>query len=120
LDEARRFVQWNTSQPYIEMVCEEWGWGVVLTGTRISTCKKPAFIEKSGRWSFPEASAIALDISSDSTVTPRPYLGIQFCIGETTGGDLTKSLMGKLTAVDALAAIHASANSEMRKAGYYK
>lgn len=127
LDEARRFVQWATSRPYIELVGKERGWGAVPTGTRISTYKNPAFIKQSGRWAFSEASAIALANPSDSTLAPRPYVGVQFAaipefasIGETTGGYLTQALTGKLTVVDALAAAQASANSEMRKAGYYK
>lgn len=127
LAEARRFVRWATSRQYIELVGRERGWGNVPTGTRISTYKNPAFIRQAGRWAFSEASAIALADPSDSTLAPRPYIGVQFAaipefaaIGDTTGGHVAKALAGTLTVTDALAAAQASAVAEMRKAGYFK
>lgn len=127
VEQARRFVRWAASRQYIELVGREVGWGSVPTGTRISTYKNPAFIRQAGRWAYSEASAIALANPADSTLGPRPYLGVQFAaipefaaIGDATGAQVAQALAGALPLADALAAAQASAVAEMRKAGYFK
>ncbi len=127
LEEARRFVRWATSRQYIELVGREVGWHAVPTGTRISTYKNSNFIKQAGRWAYSEASAIALADPSDSTMAPRPYVGVQFAaipefasIGDTTGGYVAQALADKLQVTEALASAQAAAQSEMRKAGYFK
>ncbi len=124
-DEATRFIEWATSQAYIELVGEKQGWGQVPTGTRQSTYRNAQF-QEAALFADAELNAILSADPTDSTLNPSPYVGVQFAsipefadIGGYMGQQMTAALQGDLTVDEALANAQAYAENVMQEAGYY-
>ncbi len=124
--EAQKFVQWATSKDYIQLVAKTNGWANVPTGTRKSTYASPEFL-KAAKFAAAEKAAIDSANPTDSTLPKSPYVGVQFAaipefqaIGLAVGQQMSAALAGKSTVDAALKAGQASAEREMKKAGYYK
>jgi sorbitol/mannitol transport system substrate-binding protein len=123
---AQKFVQWATSQEYINLVGKEVGWGNVPTGTRQSTYDNPDF-KAAAKFADAELAAIKSANPHDSTLEKSPYVGVQFAaipefqaIGVAVGQQMSSALAGKVSVEEALKNGQNSADREMRKAGYYK
>ena len=124
--EAQKFIQWATSKEYIQLVAKTNGWANVPTGTRKSTYASPEF-QKAARFAAAEKAAIDSANPNDSTLPKSPYVGVQFAaipefqaIGLAVGQQMSAALSGKSTVDAALKASQATADREMKKAGYYK
>ena len=126
VDTAEDFIAWSTSSEYLNLLGETKGWVVAPPGTRISLYENPAYVEAA-----PFADAVKTAILSadptDPTRDPVPYTGIQFVaipefqsIGTTVGQQVAAALAGQTSVEDGLAAAQASADREMRRAGYVK
>src|SRR3954471_7403235 len=125
-DAAQKFINWATSKEYIDLVAKEKGWAAVPTGTRKSTYANPEFL-KAASFAVAEKKAIDSANPNDSTLLKSPYVGVQFAaipefqaIGIAVGQQMSAALAGKSTVDAALKASQASAEREMKKAGYYK
>jgi sorbitol/mannitol transport system substrate-binding protein len=126
VDAAQKFVNWATSKDYIQLVAKTNGWASVPTGTRKSTYANPEF-QKAAKFAVAEKMALDSANPNDSTLPKSPYVGVQFAaipefqsIGLAVGQQISAALAGKSTVDQALKAGQASAEREMKKAGYYK
>lgn len=123
--EAQKFIAWATSKDYIKLVAKNKGWAGVPTGTRKSTYANRNF-KKAAKFASAELAAIRSANPNDSTLKPRPYVGIQFVaipefqsIGTTVGQQLSAALAGKISVEEALENSQKATEREMKKAGYY-
>ena len=123
---AKKFVEWSTSQDYIQLVAQHNGWARVPTGTRKSTYANPEF-QKAAVFAAAEKAAIDSANPNDSTLPKSPYVGVQFAaipefqaIGIAVGQEMSAALAGKKSVDEALKAGQVAADRQMRRAGYYK
>ena len=123
--DATAFVEWATSQEYIELVGETFGWGAVPTGTRVSTYNNQQF-RNAATFDEAELQAILSANPVDSTLNPSPYVGVQFAsipefadIGGVVGQAMTDALAGEISIEEALSRSQEAADAQMRAAGYY-
>jgi len=123
--DATAFVEWATSQEYIELVGETFGWGAVPTGTRVSTYNNQQF-RNAATFDEAELQAILSANPVDSTLNPSPYVGVQFAsipefadIGGGVGQAMTDALAGEISIEEALSRSQEAADAQMRAAGYY-
>lgn len=125
-DAAQRFVQWATSEPYLQLVAKTEGWAAMPSGTRLSTYQRPEFT-KAARFAMTEAIAMVTANPRDATQDKVPYVGVQFvaipefpAIGEATGTEIRHALEGKQSVDTALQKAQAKTEQLMRGAGYYQ
>jgi sorbitol/mannitol transport system substrate-binding protein len=122
---AKKFIEWATSKEYLELVASEEGWANVPPGTRTSLYENPEYQK------VPFAKMTLDSINSadpkNPTVEPVPYVGVQFVaipefqgMATVTGQAFSAALAGSMDADAALAAAQATAEREMKKAGYLK
>lgn len=123
---AQKFIQWATSQDYINLVGKEVGWANVPTGTRQSTYDNADF-KAAAKFADAELAAIKSANPHDSTLEKSPYVGVQFAaipefqtIGVAVGQQMSAALADKVSVEEALKTGQTFADREMRKAGYYK
>jgi sorbitol/mannitol transport system substrate-binding protein len=120
---AKEFIEWATSNGYIELVAANEGWANVPPGARTSLYENPNYT------SVPFAQ-MTLDsiLSADpnnSTVDPSPYVGIQFAaipefagIATEVSQEFSAAYAGQQTVEEALAKAQALTNDAMESAGY--
>lgn len=120
---AKQFIEWATSNSYIELVAANEGWANVPPGARTSLYKNPNYT------SVPFAQ-MTLDsiLSADpnnSTVDPSPYVGIQFAaipefagIATEVSQEFSAAYAGQQSVEEALAKAQALTNDAMEAAGY--
>ncbi|HBU98632.1 MULTISPECIES: ABC transporter substrate-binding protein [Thalassospira] len=125
VEAAQKFIAWATSKEYLELVASKEGWANVPPGTRISLYENPKYLEAAP---FADETLLAIDSADpiNSTLKPKPYVGVQFAaipefqgIGTTVGQQFSAALAGQSTVEEALSAAQASTDRTMRKAGYY-
>ena len=123
--EAMKFLEWATSESYVNYIGENVGWGNVPTGTRASTYQNPKFLT-AAKFASAELAAIHSANPEDSTFNQSPYVGVQFAaipefqsIGVAVGQQMSSALAGKTTVKEALAKSQAAADRAMKKAKYY-
>ena len=123
---AQRFVQWATSEAYVNLVAQHEGWSAIPTGTRLSTYRRPEYARIS-RVATTEAIAMVTADPRDPAEDKVPYVGVQFvgipefpAIGEMVGAEIRDALMGKQTVDQALQKAQAKTEQIMQAAGYYK
>ena len=119
-----KFIEWATSREYIQLVAKKYGWINIPPGTRSSTYEEMHY-----RAVAPFADAVFRALSEDdinnATLTPRPYIGIQFVeipefasIGNNMGR-LASSVLAKKISVDmALKLGQRDAAVQMRESKY--
>ncbi|UYQ71920.1 sugar ABC transporter substrate-binding protein [Pelagibacterium flavum] len=126
VDEAKQFIEWATSEAYLEMVAEEEGWANVPPGTRTSLYENPAYIEAAP---FAEITLEAIQSANttNSSVQDVPYAGGQFVaipefqgIGTSVGQIFSAALAGQVGVDQALDQAQQTARMEMDRAGYYR
>ncbi|WP_110686446.1 ABC transporter substrate-binding protein [Salinicola aestuarinus] len=120
---ATTFIEWATSQDYIEAVASEKGWLSVPPGTRQSTYDSDAYVEAA-----PFAPLVEEAISSASPNDPSaqevPYTGVQFvtipqfqAIGTRMGQLMAAMLSGQQSVDDALSQGQAFTERLMQQTG---
>ena len=122
-DAAKQFIEWATSNSYIELVAANEGWANVPPGARTSLYENPNYKD------IPFAK-MTLDsiLSADplnSTVDPSPYVGIQFAaipefagIATDVSQEFSAAYAGQQSIDEALAKAQAITNDAMEAAGY--
>ena len=122
-DAAKEFIEWATSNGYIELVAANEGWANVPPGARSSLYENPNYKD------IPFAK-MTLDsiLSADplnSTVDPSPYVGIQFAaipefagIATDVSQEFSAAYAGQQSIEEALEKAQAITNDAMEAAGY--
>ena len=120
---AKEFIEWATSNSYIELVAANEGWANVPPGARTSLYENPNYKD------IPFAKMTLESILSadplNSTVDPSPYVGIQFAaipefagIATEVSQEFSAAYAGQQSIADALAKAQAITNDVMEAAGY--
>lgn len=124
--DARKFIRWATSRKYVELVAAEMGWTAVPTGSRRSTYERPE-VQRTMPWVVHELEAILGSYVTETTVSSRPYRGIQFVaipefisIGNEVGKVIGEALAGRTSVDDALSRGQAAAQLQIVRGGYPK
>jgi ABC-type glycerol-3-phosphate transport system substrate-binding protein len=121
---AESFLQWATSQQYINLVGQTDGWTVVPPGTRASTYSNPDYL-KAAPFAKAVEQAIQTSDIDHPTAQPVPYTGIQYvsipefqALGTTVGQLVSAALTGQMTADAALNEAQKEVTATMQQAGY--
>ena len=120
---AKEFIEWATSNSYLELVAATEGWANVPPGARTSLYENPNYKD------IPFAKMTLESILSadplNSTVDPSPYVGIQFAaipefagIATEVSQEFSAAYAGQQSIADALAKAQAITNDAMEAAGY--
>lgn len=120
---AKEFIEWATSNIYIELVAANEGWANVPPGARSSLYENPNYKD------IPFAKMTLKSILSadpnNSTVDPSPYVGIQFAaipefagIATEVSQEFSSVYAGLQTVEEALAKAQALTTDAMEAAGY--
>tara|TARA_A100001388_G_scaffold22188_1_gene14539 strand:+ start:1747 stop:3051 length:1305 start_codon:yes stop_codon:yes gene_type:complete len=120
---AKEFIEWATSNSYIELVAANEGWANVPPGARTS------LYENANYKDIPFAKMTLESILSadplNSTVDPSPYVGIQFAaipefagIATDVSQEFSAAYAGQQSIEEALAKAQAITNDAMEAAGY--
>jgi sorbitol/mannitol transport system substrate-binding protein len=120
---AKEFIEWATSNSYIELVAANEGWANVPPGARTS------LYENANYKDIPFAKMTLESILSadplNSTVDPSPYVGIQFAaipefagIATDVSQEFSAAYAGQQSIDEALAKAQAITNDAMEAAGY--
>ncbi len=118
---ARRFVEWASSQGYIQAVAQQEGWQAVPPGTRKSTYRNPAYLAQA-----PFAAFVAQAMNDqDARPLGRLFNGQAWvaipefpAIGQLVGEELALALQGKKSTTQALQSANAAARQRLQDAGY--
>ena len=122
-DAAKEFIEWATSNDYIELVAGKEGWANVPPGARTS------LYENANYKDIPFArmtldSILAAD-PNNPTVKPVPYVGIQFVaipefagIATEVSQEFSAAYAGQQSVEEALEKAQALTNDAMEAAGY--
>ncbi len=125
-EEAKKFLLWATSKEYLKLVGETNGWVAVPPGTRASTYENPKYQEAAPFAAFVRKAIENAD-TIDSTLEPKPYIGIQYAtipefqsIGTQVGQQINGALAGKIPVEEALKTSQKITLRQMRRSGYVK
>jgi sorbitol/mannitol transport system substrate-binding protein len=122
---AEKFISWATSKSYAELVASKEGWANVPPGTRMSLYQNEKYLDAAP---FAIKTLAAIDSADpiNSTLKPKPYVGVQFAaipefqgIGTVVGQQFSAALAGQVSVDQALANAQESTDRTMQKAGYY-
>lgn len=124
VEAAKDFIEWATSKDYIEMIGENEGWVTIPPGTRRSTYENEQYLAVAP-FALPTLEAIENASLVDNTMTPKPYVGINFpiipemqAINNFLGQQIASALTGQESVEEALDAAAANSDRVMKKAGY--
>ncbi|HEX2175229.1 MAG TPA: sugar ABC transporter substrate-binding protein [Nocardioidaceae bacterium] len=108
-DRAWEFVSWVTSQEYIRLVGQEFGWERVPPGSRQSTYEIPQYREIATAYAEPTLRALRSVDPDGATVQPVPYTGVQFVgipefqdLGTRVGQQISAAIAGQVSVDEAL------------------
>lgn len=124
-DAAHTFIAWATSREYTARVAQARGWVSVPPGTRRSTYENPAY-----QAAAPFAGFVMQAIEDadpiDSTIKPKPYIGIQFvnipeftAIGREVGVNTANMFDASWSVERVVKESQREVKFMMRRAGYY-
>ena len=123
---ARTFIEWATSREYIARVAKVRGWVSVPPGTRRSTYANPAYQAAAPFAGF-VLSAIEAADPIDSTLEPKPYIGIQWvnipeftAIGQAVGVNVGNMFELGWSVDRVVNESQREVEFIMRRAGYYE
>lgn len=122
---AQQFITWATSKSYINLVANKEGWVAVPPGTRKST-----YINTKYKAAAPFADFVLDSIQTsdpvDSTLKPKPYLGIQYAsipeftaIGHQVGQIMVQVIDGEISVEQALDDSQEMVFTIMQRSKYY-
>ncbi|MGD1943422.1 MAG: ABC transporter substrate-binding protein [Leptolyngbyaceae cyanobacterium] len=121
---AERFVAWATSQDYIQLVAETYGWLAVPPGTRTSTYTNPDYQQAAPFANIVLSSIESADVTNPSPL-PTPYQGVQYvdipefqAIGTQVGQRMAAALADPTSVDQAIAQSQTVAERFMRHTGY--
>ncbi|HVK95469.1 MAG TPA: sugar ABC transporter substrate-binding protein, partial [Noviherbaspirillum sp.] len=124
--EAVEFISWATSKGYIQRVAKTQGWIAVPPGTRKSTYENVHYLKAAPFAGFVLDAIQHADVK-DSTLKPKPYLGIQYvgipefpAIGNHVGLEIAKALRAEQSVKEALNNSDTKVLEQMRSFGYIK
>ena len=122
-DAAKQFIEWATSNGYIELVAANEGWANVPPGARTSLYENPNY--KDIPFAKMTLDSILSADPNNSTVDPSPYVGIQFAaipefagIATDVSQEFSAAYAGQQTVAEALSKAQALTNDAMEAAGY--
>jgi sorbitol/mannitol transport system substrate-binding protein len=101
-DLAKEFVAWATSEDYLELVADEYGWANVPPGARRELYNNSDYLEAAP---FADLTLESIEDADpeDPTVQPVPYEGIQYVdvpafqsIGTAVGNQMSDALSGEI------------------------
>ncbi|MGF1473014.1 MAG: ABC transporter substrate-binding protein [Rubrobacteraceae bacterium] len=107
-DLAKEFITWATSEEYLELAAEEYGWANVPPGARRGLYDNSNYTEAAP---FADLTLESIESANpeDPTVQPVPYEGIQYVdvpgfqsIGTAVGDQMSDALAGDIGANEAL------------------
>ena len=120
---AKQFIEWATSNGYIELVASKEGWANVPPGARTSLYENANY--KKVPFAQMTLDSILSADPNNSTVDPSPYVGIQFAaipefagIATEVSQEFSAAYAGQQTVAEALAKAQALTNDAMEAAGY--
>ena len=120
---AKEFIEWATSNGYIELVAENEGWANVPPGARTSLYENPNY--KDIPFAQMTLDSILSADPNNSTVDPSPYVGIQFAaipefagIATEVSQEFSAVYAGQQSVEEALVKAQALTNDAMEAAGY--
>jgi sorbitol/mannitol transport system substrate-binding protein len=120
---AKEFIEWATSNSYIELVASKEGWANVPPGARKSLYENPNY--KDVPFAKMTLDSILSADPNDSTVEPSPYVGIQFAaipefagIATEVSQEFSAVYAGQQSVEEALAKAQALTADAMEAAGY--
>ncbi|MEY8241925.1 MAG: sugar ABC transporter substrate-binding protein, partial [Gammaproteobacteria bacterium] len=120
---AKEFIEWATSNSYIELVAASEGWANVPPGARTSLYENPNY--KDIPFAKKTLESILTADPLNSTVDPSPYVGVQFAaipefagIATDVSQEFSAAYAGQQSIADALAKAQAITNDAMEAAGY--
>ena len=123
VDAAKQFIEWATSNGYIELVASKEGWANVPPGARISLYANPSY--KDVPFAKMTLDSILSADPNNPTVDPVPYVGVQFAaipefagIATEVSQEFSAVYAGQQTVEEALAKAQALTNDAMEAAGY--
>ncbi|MEO1068752.1 MAG: sugar ABC transporter substrate-binding protein, partial [Cyanobacteria bacterium J06638_6] len=121
---AERFVAWATSQEYIQLVADKYGWLAVPPGTRTSTYTNPEYQQAAPFANIVLNSIESADVTQPSP-QPTPYQGVQYvdipefqAIGTQVGQRMAAALAEQVSVDQAIARSQNVAERFMRHTGY--
>mgnify|MGYP001798989766 FL=1 len=121
--EAKQFFEWATSKDYIELVAANEGWANVPPGARTSLYENPEY--QAVPFAQMTLDSILSAATTDSTVEPSPYVGVQFAaipefagIASEVSQEFSAAYAGQQTVEEALEKAQAITNEAMEAAGY--
>ena len=121
---AQTFVEWATSQAYVQLVAQERGWAAAPPGTRQSTYETPEY-QQAAPFAEIVLNSIEAADPSQPTVDPVPYKGVQFvaipefqAIGTQVGQTVAAALTGQISVDQALQQAQTSTAETMQRSGY--
>ena len=121
--EAKQFIEWATSNGYIELVASKEGWANVPPGARISLYENANY--KDVPFAKMTLDSILSADPNNPTVDPVPYVGVQFAaipefagIATEVSQEFSAVYAGQQTVEEALAKAQALTNDAMEAAGY--
>ncbi len=122
-DTAARFIEWATSKEYLTLVASQDGWASAPPGTRESLYQNQDYQRAAPFAQLTYTSIMSAD-PVDSTLLPKPYLGIQYVaipefqsIGTQVGQQFSAAVAGKQTVEETLANSQAITQRQIRRAG---
>lgn len=123
VEAAKQFIEWATSNSYIELVAANEGWANVPPGARTSLYNNPNY--KDIPFAKMTLDSILSADPNNSTVDPSPYVGVQFAaipefagIATDVSQEFSAAYAGQQTIAEALAKAQVITNDAMEAAGY--
>ena len=120
---AKQFIEWATSNSYIELVAAKEGWANVPPGARTSLYKNANY--KDIPFAQMTLDSILSADPKNSTVEPSPYVGVQFAaipefagIATEVSQEFSAAYAGKQSIAAALQKAQTITNDAMEAAGY--
>jgi sorbitol/mannitol transport system substrate-binding protein len=125
-DAAKTFIHWATSKEYSGLIAEKNGIASIPPGSRKSTYENQQYMD-AAPFAAKTLEAMNLADPQNSTVLPKPYIGVQFAaipefqaIATQVGKLMSGALAGSMTVEQALASAQRLTTREMKRARYYK
>lgn len=124
---ARKFIEWATSEHYINLVGQKKSWVNIPPGTRYSTYKNPHYEKAASAYAQLTMESINQADPKRPTMKPVPYTGVQYveipefqALGHQVGENVAAALAGKMSPDEALKKSQHYVKGVMKQAGYIK
>jgi sorbitol/mannitol transport system substrate-binding protein len=106
---AWKFISWDSSARYENLVGSELGWSRVPAGKRASTYTNPQYLKEARAFAEPTRAAIESADPANPGLQPRPAIGIQFIdipefpdLGTRVSQDVSSAIAGRMSVTAAL------------------